>query len=98
MKPAEHTNPDLDRPATYQIKVRGHLDDRWSDWFGGMTIAVEHKGDGPSTTILTGTVADQAALQGMLRALYTLGLPVCSVTCVESGDAPRPDSEQGQAD
>jgi hypothetical protein len=63
-----------------------------------MTVAVEHKGDGSPTTTLTGTVADQAALQGMLRALYTLGLPVCSVTCVESGDAPQPDSEQGHQD
>jgi hypothetical protein len=95
MKPAEHTNPGLDRPATYQIKVQGRLDRRWSDWFGGMTITVEREGGGPPITTLIGIVADQAALQGMLRALYTLGLPVCSVTCVESDDVPRPDSEQG---
>jgi hypothetical protein len=83
----------LDRPATYRIKVQGHLDERWSDWFEGMTTTVEREGDGPPITTLTGTVADQSALQGMLRALYTLGLPVCSVTCVESDDAPRPEPE-----
>jgi hypothetical protein len=88
----------LDRPATYQIKVQGRLDERWSDWFGGMTITVELEGDGLPISTLTGTVADQAALQGILRALYTLGLPVRSVTCIESGDAPRPDSEKGHRD
>ena len=72
----------LDRPATYQIKVPGHLDERWSDWAGGMTITVESEGDGPPTTTLTGTV-DQAALQGLLRRLYSLGLPLISVNWVE---------------
>lgn len=86
--------PDLDRPATYQITVQGHLDERWSDWFGKMTIAVDREGDGRLITTLTGTVADQAALQGMLRALYTLGLSVCSVMCIEPSDKARPDSEQ----
>ncbi len=72
----------LDRPATYQIKVPGHLDDRWSEWAGGMTITVEIEGDGSPITILTGTL-DQAALQGLLRRLYSLGLPLISVNCVE---------------
>ncbi len=73
----------LDRPATYQIKVPGHLDESWSDWAGGMTIALESGDDGPPTTTLTGVVADQAALQGLLRRLYSLGLPLISVNCVE---------------
>jgi hypothetical protein len=75
----------LDQPATYQIKVPGHLDESWSDWAGGMTIAVESEGDGPPVTTLTGVVADQAALQGLLRRLYSLGLPLISVNCVECG-------------
>ena len=75
----------LDRPATYQIKVPGHLDESWSDWAGGMTITVESEGDGPPVTILTGNV-DQAALQGLLRRLYSLRLPLISVNCVE-GDS-----------
>jgi hypothetical protein len=71
----------LDRPVTYQIKVPGHLDESWSDWAGGMTIAVEVGGDGPPVTTLTGVV-DQAALQGLLRRLYSLGLPLISVIWV----------------
>ena len=74
----------LDRPATYQIKVPGELDKSWSDWAGGMTITVESEGAGPPVTTLTGTV-DQAALQGLLRRLYSLGLPLISVNCVECG-------------
>jgi hypothetical protein len=72
----------LDRPATYQIKVPGHIGQSWSDWVGGMTIAVESEGDGSPITTLTGTV-DQAALQGLLRRLYSLGLPLISVNCVD---------------
>jgi hypothetical protein len=72
----------LDRPATYQIKVPGHIGESWSDWAGGMTITVESEGDGPPVTTLTGTL-DQAALQGLLRRLYSLGLPLISVNWVE---------------
>ena len=72
----------LDRPATYQIKVPGHLDDSWSDWVEGMTITVESEGEDPPVTTLTGTM-DQAALHGLLRRLYSLGLPLVSVNCVE---------------
>jgi hypothetical protein len=75
----------LDRRATYQIKVPGHLDESWSDWAGGMTITLESGYDGPPTTTLTGVVADQAALQSLLRRLYSLGLPLISVNWVELG-------------
>jgi hypothetical protein len=78
----------LDRPATYQIKVPGELDERWSDWTGGMTITVESEGDNSPVTTLTGTL-DQAALQGLLRRLYSLGLPLISVICVECGSKDR---------
>ena len=74
----------LYRPATYQIKVPGHIGESWSDWAGGMTITVESEGHGSPVTTLTGTV-DQAALQGLLRRLYSLGLPLISVNCVEGG-------------
>ncbi len=73
----------LDQPATYQIKVPGHLDESWSEWAGGMTITVESGDDGPPVTTLTGVVADQAALQSLLRRLYSLGLPLISVNWVE---------------
>ncbi len=74
----------LDRPVTYQIKVPGHIGESWSDWAGGMTITVDSEGDGPPVTTLTGTL-DQAALQGLLRRLYSLGLPLISVHCLECG-------------
>jgi hypothetical protein len=73
----------LDRPATYQIKVPGHLDESWSDWDGKTTITIDNDEDGLPVTTLTGTF-DQAALQGLLRRLYSWGLPLISVICVES--------------
>jgi hypothetical protein len=73
----------LDRPATYQIKVPGHLDESWSDWDGKTTITIDNDEDGLPVTTLTGTF-DQAALQGLLRRLYSRGLPLISVICVES--------------
>ena len=73
----------LERPATYQIKVPGRLDESWSDWAEGMTITFDSGDDGPPTTTLTGVVADQAALQGLLRGLYSLGLPLISINWVE---------------
>ena len=72
----------LDRPVTYQIKVPGCLDDSWSDWDRAMKIAVENREDGLPVTTLTG-VLDQAALQGLLRRLYSLGLPLISVNWVD---------------
>ena len=72
----------LDRPATYQIKVPVHLDESWSDWAGGMTVTVESDSNGLPVTTLTGTF-DQAALQGLLRRLYSLGMSLISVICLE---------------
>ena len=74
----------LDRPATYQIKVPGHLDETWTEWDGRMTVTVESENDGQPVTTLTGPV-DQAALQGLLRRLYSLGLPLISVICIDCG-------------
>lgn len=76
----------LDRPVTYQIKVPGHLDDSWAEWVGNVTVAVENEEDGRPVTTLTGAL-DQAALQGLLRRLYSLGLPLISVMYLESGQA-----------
>ena len=72
----------LDRPVTYEIRVPGQVGENWSPWIGEMTIVVEGEGDGPPVTTLTGTF-DQAALQGLLRRLYSLGLPLISVNSVE---------------
>jgi hypothetical protein len=72
----------LYRPATYHIKVPGYIGESWSDWIGGVTIAVKCEGDGPPVTTVAATL-DQTALHGLLRRLYALGLPLISVHCVE---------------
>jgi hypothetical protein len=72
----------LDRPATYQIKVPGHLDVQWTEWVGGMTIGIGNDAGGLPFTALT-CVVDQAALQGLLRRLYALGIPLISVICID---------------
>ena len=65
----------------YQFHVEGHLDDRWSDWLGG--LAVQRQEDG--TTLLVGAVVDQAALHGVITRIRDLGLPLLSVKrCVET--------------
>ena len=76
----------LDRPVPYQIQVPGHLDESWSDWVAGMTVTIGNEADGSPVTTLAGTV-DQAALHGLLRRLYSLGLPLISVNYVERGTA-----------
>jgi hypothetical protein len=73
----------LDQPGTYEIRVPGRLDDSWSEWFEGMTITVESSDDGPTITTLTGVIKDEAALQGMLDRLYSLGLRLLSVVRIE---------------
>lgn len=80
---ALHQQINLDRPETYQIKVPGRLDERSTDWVEGMTVTIETEGNSSSITTLTGTFADQAALQGILRRLYSLGIPLISVNRVE---------------
>ena len=65
-------------PASYQIKVKGRLDSQWSDWFEGMTIT----SDGGQTTI-SGQVADQAALHGLLMRIRDLGLQLISVNRIK---------------
>ena len=63
----------------YEIRLAGHLDARWAEWFDG--LAVSHQGDG--TTVVSGSVADQAALHGLLQRVRDLGLPLVSVTQAE---------------
>jgi len=72
----------LDRPAIYEIKVPGALDQGWLGWDEDLFIRVESNDNDLSATTITVTV-DQAALQGLLRRLYSLGLPLISVICIE---------------
>ena len=62
-------------PGRYEIRVKGHLDDRWATWFDGFSLT--RAGDG-STVLAGGT--DQAGLHGVLRKLGDIGLPLVSVT------------------
>jgi len=64
-----------------QIRIRGHLDGKWSDWFGGLSIIFEENGD----TLLTGPIVDQAALHGLIRKVRDLGISLLSVNQVSSG-------------
>ena len=71
----------LDKSVTHQIKVPGRLDESHSEWAGQMTISIKSDGDDFPVTTLTGTM-DQAALQGLLRRPYYLGLPLISVVFI----------------
>ena len=74
-------DPETGRHSIYQIKIKGHLDNEWSEWFEGMTIEPV---DG-SYTIMTGPVVDDASLHGLLKKIRDLGLPLISVNRVEPG-------------
>jgi hypothetical protein len=71
--------PTIGSPATYQINVIGHLDENWSNRLGGLTITSTRVKDQQVITSLEGTLIDQAALFGILMALYDLRLPLLSV-------------------
>ena len=66
---------DCGGPRVYQICVEGRLGEDWSEWFGGLAVTADEQG----RTTLTGPVADQAALYGLLNRLRDLGLPLISV-------------------
>jgi len=65
-------------PVIYEIRVAGHLSPQWVDWFEGLTITLEEDGN----TLLTGPVADQAALHGLLKKVRDLGLSLLSINQV----------------
>ncbi len=60
----------------YEIRLEGHLGLQWSDWFDGMTIKHTQNGE----TILSGPVADQAALHGLLAKIRDIGLPLIAIS------------------
>jgi hypothetical protein len=62
----------------YQIRIKGHLSPQWTGWFEGLTITLEENG----TTLLTGSVIDQAALHGLLKKVRDLGMPLLSLNSV----------------
>jgi hypothetical protein len=77
----------------YEIRLRGHLAGRWSDWFDGLVLTREDDG----TTLLQGSVVDQAALHGLLQKVRDTGLPLVSVTPVEPDlNHPELPTQQGE--
>lgn len=64
----------------YEIRVKNHLDEAWEDWFDGLTISHEDNGD----TLLTGHIADQAALHGVLNRLRDLGIQLISIIPIDT--------------
>ncbi len=76
----------------YEIRLKGHLDDRWADRFGGLTITLEEDGN----TLLTGPVIDQAALHGLLKKVRDLGMPLLSVSQVQFNESHPYRSKKGE--
>lgn len=72
------------RSAAYQIRLRGQLGQVWSDWFDGLAITWDHNGD----TLLTGIVADQAALHGLLRKVRDLGVTLVAINQLDGSAEP----------
>jgi hypothetical protein len=67
------------RADPYVIRIKGHLDPRWSEWFEGLTVTQTESGE----TVLSGPVVDQSALHGLLARIRDLNLTLVSVTWVE---------------
>ena len=80
-------DPDKGR---YEIRLTGRLAAHWSEWFDGLTVS--HDGDG--TTVISGRVADQAALHGLLGRVRDLGLPLVSVTRIEPESHGQPTTDK----
>jgi hypothetical protein len=72
---------EFDKPGVYQVRVKGTFDERWSEWFGGLTITPQAGNE----ILLMGTVTDQIALHGLLARIRDLGLPLLSVRRVGDG-------------
>ena len=78
-----HTASDTRRElGQYEIRLKGHLEPRWAAWFDGLTLTQESDG----TTVIRGSVIDQAALHGLLSKVRDLGLPLIAVTQIDPTD------------
>jgi hypothetical protein len=81
------SNEQNEKAMMYQIRIEGQLGKQWTDWFEGLTITQEEGG----TTVLTGSVVDQAALHGLLKKVRDLGIPLISLNRMETDGASNPD-------
>ena len=74
----------------YEIRIKGHLDESWADWFDGLTINHQENGE----TVLSGSLADQAALHGVLNRLRDLGVQLISVNTVDDTSTDGEEAER----
>jgi hypothetical protein len=69
----------FDTPATYRIRLEGSMDERWSGYLGGMAVSVARRSGQAPVTTLRGELIDQAALMGVLNAVYDRGFALLKV-------------------
>ena len=72
----------MTEPLVYAIRLKGHLGSQWADWFSGLSLTLEDNGE----TVLTGPLADQSALHGVLKKVRDLGMPLLAVNQIERHD------------
>lgn len=89
MKKTNMRKPENDEGGLYEIRIHGHLGDRWTVWFEGLTITLEKNGD----TLISGWVTDQAALFGLLRKVRDTGMLLVSINCISAGRADHYDDK-----
>ncbi len=87
MSESHATAETHDTPWRYEIRLMGHLNDQWADWFEGLTLTLEAN----DHTLLSGPIADQAALHRLLKKVRDLAMPLLSVMRVEPGPADASD-------
>ena len=79
----------------YQIKVKGHLDEQWCEWFEGLEITTSISGDGLPLTTITGAIQDQAALHGVIAKIRDIHMPLISVNPIEPEQETKVVVEEG---
>ena len=89
MSNAHDPNAEKDTPLIYEVRLKGHLNPKWVDWFGDVTITLQQDGD----TLLTCQLIDQAALHALLRRIRDLGMPLISAVQVSQDQSDDPDSK-----
>jgi hypothetical protein len=85
MPDEQKSERDPDEPRIFEIRIQGHLSQQWQDWFEGLIITLEEEGN----TLLSGPVADQSALHGILKRIRDLGMPLLSVNSLDSHQVTR---------
>ena len=90
MTDEQKSKPEANQQTVYQLKIKGHLGPQRMNWFEGLTVTLEEDGN----TLLSGIMVDQSALQGVLKKIRDLGMPLLSVNSVETGTQDKSDNKQ----